>query len=103
MKIKRIKKLKVNISEFKVIWDETYYGASFDYAKPATIRIGTKLRTELELLGIITHELWEIVACEMTVRFRRTDCGEDYIFVYDHRQHTTMCEMFVGLLNQFIE
>lgn len=102
MKIKRIKSLKVNCHTFKVIWDKTQFGASFNYGK-CEIIIGTKDPDQNYILMLICHELMEICASEMSVRLHRPDCDSDYIFVYDHRQHETMMFMFSGLLEKFLE
>ena len=101
MRIKRVKKIKVNCFTFKVIWDKSHNGGSFDYCK-REIEIGCKSTSNEEMFMIICHELMEICACEMNVRFRRPDIGDDYLFVYDHRQHETMMNMFSGLISQFI-
>lgn len=101
MKIKRIKKLKVNSYEFEVIWSKKHNGGSFDF-KNGIIEIGVHDTNEHELLMVVCHELMEICSVEMNVRFRRQDCDSDFIFVYDHRQFETMINMFSGLLNQFI-
>jgi len=101
MKIKRIKKLKVNYFTFEVKWNSKHDGGSFSYGK-MIIEIGTKQSNDAELLMIVCHELMEICAIEMNVRLHRPDCSTDYIFVYDHRQHETMMCMFSGLLNQFL-
>jgi len=98
MKIKRIKKLRVNCYIFKVVWDSELNGASFNYIEKIII-IGTKQNNMI--LSNILHELMEIVTIEMGVRLSRPDCDCDHIFVYDHRQHTTMMEMLSGLLLQF--
>lgn len=100
MKIKRIKKIKVNSREFDIIWDKSHDGGWFDYGEKK-IEIGTK-QADNSVFMVICHELMEICAIEMFVRFRRPDVDSDYIFVYDHRQHTTMIDMFAGLLSQFI-
>ena len=101
MRIKRIKSIKINSYVFRVKWDKESNGAAFHYGS-REIEIGTKNRTNDELLMLITHELMEICAVEMNVRLIRPDVDSDYIFVYDHRQHETMTNMFSGALSQFI-
>lgn len=102
MRIKRIKKIKINSYEFKVVWDNSGAGGSFSYSDQ-TMRIGCKGVFPGEMFMVICHELMEICALEMNVRFRRPDCDTDYIFVYDHRQHETMMNIFSALLSQFID
>ena len=102
MRIKRIKKLRVNVTTFDIKWDKTLSGASFSYGRCELV-IGTYKATEVQVLEAVCHELMKMVAEEMRVRLYRPDCDSDYIFVYDHRQHTTMMEMFAGLLSQFID
>jgi hypothetical protein len=102
LRIKRIKRLKVNCYDFKIIWDKTHNGGSFSY-KDLTITIGVKAPAEEEILMIICHEVMEIVAVEAHVRLERPDVHGDYVFVYDHRQHSSMMCMFSGLISQFIE
>lgn len=102
MRIKRIKKIKVNSYEFKVVWDANGTGGAFSYRKQI-LRIGCKGVGAGEMFMVICHELMEICALEMNVRYDRPDCGEDYLFSYDHRQHETMMNMFSSLLSQFID
>jgi hypothetical protein len=101
LKIKRIKKLKINCYEFKVIWNKEHSGGIFNY-RDKTIDIGIKLNNEDEVFMIICHEVMEIIAIEMNVRLSRPDCDSDYIFVYDHRQHETMMNMFSSVVSRFI-
>ena len=102
MKIKRIKSVKINSYRFKVKWNNSHSWGAFSYGD-REIEIGTKNLSSDVILMLICHELMEIVAVEMGVRLRRPDCDSDYMFVYDHRQHTTMMEMFAGLVSEFIE
>ena len=101
MKIKRIRRLKVNTTIFNVQWNDEHNGGHFNYGE-RDLEIGTS-DDEESIFMILCHELMEVVAIEMHVRLNRTDCASDYVFVYDHRQHTTMMEMFAGLLSQFIK
>lgn len=102
MKLKRIKKLKVNCYEFKIRWTKQHSGGGFSYSK-REIEIGIKGEHEEAILMVVCHELMEICAVEMNVRFSRPDCDSDYLFAYDHRQHETMTNMFAGLLAQFLK
>lgn len=101
MRIKRIKKLKVNSYNFDIIWDPKDYGGSLRYSN-SRIQIGVASKDTARIFDTICHELWEVVAIEMNVRLSRPDCNSDFIFVYDHRQHETMSNMFASLLSQFI-
>jgi len=100
MKIKRIKKLRINNTVFKIIWNKKFSGGNF-YFKNNTITIGTK--KENIILECILHELFEICCLEMGVRYDRTDCETDYLFNFNHQQHTTLICMLSGLIEQFIE
>jgi len=102
MKIKRLKKLKVNCWEFSITWDKESRGACFTYADHS-MAIGVKSKDDNEIFMLICHEIMEICAIEMNVRYCRPDCESDFLFAYDHRQHDSIMLMFSGLISQFIE
>lgn len=101
MKIKKLKKIRVNSTVFKIKWDKKCTGGSFCFDEKLII-IGTKSGNSGRIFQILCHELLEIVACDNLVRMRRPDCESDYIFVYDHRQHDCIANQFAGLLGQFL-
>lgn len=102
MRIKKIKALKVNSYDFKVIWTKEHNGAHFNFPTREIV-IGISGGHDGNTFMLICHELMEICAIELNVRLRRPDVDDDYVFVYDHRQHETMMSMFAGLLTQFID
>lgn len=102
MKLKRIKKLRVNAYAFNVVWDKSLAGGWFSFGKKE-LRIGCKDADEDNILEIVCHELFEICAIEHYVRLQRPDVDSDYVFVFDHRQHTAIQAMFSGLLTQFLK
>jgi len=55
MKIKRLKKLKVNCWEFSITWDKH------------SMAIGVKSKDDNEIFMLICHEIMEICAIEMNV------------------------------------
>ena len=101
MKVKRLKKIVINGETFSIRWNKDTTGGSFDYLDQS-IMIGTMIPQEAVIFGVLCHEIMEIVTAEMNVRLNRPDCLTDYIFVYDHRQHDTMMQMFSGIISNFI-
>ena len=101
MKIKRLKKIKINSFTFDIKWTNMHDGGSFCYPT-REIEIGTRGNQEDTMFQVIGHELFEICALEVGVRYDRRDIRDDYYFVYDHRQHELVMNMFSALLAKFI-
>ena len=100
MKIKKLKKILIGDTIFKIKWDPNTSGGSFNYSKKL-ITIGTK-PGNIHALAVLIHEFKEIIQVEQTTRLDRHDCDSEYIFVYNHAQHTDLCSRLAGLLSQFI-
>lgn len=100
MRIKRLRKIRIGSIDFKINWHKAYDGGSFSFLD-AEINIGT--RFPHLIFETVVHEITEVVLAGMHVRHLRSDCDTDYIFVYDHRQHTSACASIAGLIEQFME
>lgn len=101
MKIKRIKKLKIGTTEFKINWINKFGGAGFDYNK-REMYFCIKNRTDLEIWGYIMHEIMEAVYLLYRVRHDRPDVEDDYLFSFDHKQHDTISEAVAALTAEFL-
>jgi len=101
MRIKRLKKIQINSYIFDIKWDPKRVGGHFSYYKGILI-IGTKGQDTNTIFMLLCHELFEICAIEMHVRYSRPDCEGDFLFNFDHKQHDTLLNMFAATLNKFI-
>jgi hypothetical protein len=102
VKIKKIKKLRVNSFVFDISYADKGLGGRFSFPE-RKLELGIKGADDEHALMILAHELMEICTIEMNCRLHRPDVDSDYIFVMDHRQFETACNMFSGLLSQFLE
>lgn len=108
MKIKKLRKLRVNSYEFEVTWCKERSGAEFSFYNKAeedrpTLRLPCPLRWgDNHVFMVLMHELFEITMVEMNCRYMRQDVQDDYMFVFDHRGMDTATNATAGLLKQFI-
>ncbi len=101
MQLTRIETLNVLATKFAVRWDDPdIEGAAFSYINR---EIAFGVMSDDILFEAICHELFELVCCEMFTRYNQRHCTGDYIFVFDHKQHTTQAALFASLLRQFLE
>lgn len=108
MKYKYPKKVTIGSEEFKVIYDKNIGGGEFSLSwedKEAYIKIGMKHHkgSDLNFINIVLHEITEIVHVVLGTRFKAPDNDSNYHFCYNHREHTTACEMISSVLKQFIK
>jgi len=110
LKLKFPKSVLIGNVEFKIKLDKKSSGGSFEYwddenkMTGGEITIGTFLLkvSPLSVLGVIIHELKEIIQVEQGTRFN-VPYDNSYEFHYNHRQHTDLCSRLAGLLSQFIK
>jgi len=100
MKIKKLKTILIGDVVWKIKWDKTHNGGSFDYIKGEII-FGTQCN-DLRILTIIIHEIKEIIHTKQATRYRRID-SDNYLFSYGHSEHSELCEELAGYLSLFIK
>ena len=86
------KTIKIGADIFKVVEDKNSIGADFSY-DTHILTIGTKITTREHLLNIITHEIFEMWAVTLYIRYTRPDTFKTYEFHFDHRQFTNWIEL----------
>lgn len=101
MQINYLKKIQIFNMMFRIKYDPESFGGSFNY-NDSEIIIGTKDKDVGYILGIISHELLEILSIELGIRYRKP-LSEDYLFVADHAQFTSLTNAHAGLLSKFIK
>jgi len=104
MRLKFPKKITIGDVVWKIKTDKNKGGGSFGYADQVIV-IGTKFlkNQPARTLNVIIHELMEILCIEADIRYDKGNNDADYIFVYDHQQHTDIIRRLSGLLNEFIK
>lgn len=110
MKIKKLKQITIGDVEWCMKWDKKEDGGSFSYPwgkkkQKGIIRISIvdEKVNPIRILGILIHELKEIIQVEQSVRYDRGDENKNYEFHYTHKDHTDLCARLAGLLGQFIK
>lgn len=104
MKLKFPKTIQIGDHKFKVKTDSERGDGYFSYTD-GVLFIGTKkLRTQpSRVLGIIIHELKEMIQVEQATRYIREDDDTCYEFHYTHKDHAELCSRLAGLLTEFIK
>lgn len=108
MKFKFPKKIKIGAYDYKVVYDKKSGGGSFALpykGKVGKITIGTRdmKGDNGDFLGIVLHELSEIIHVELCSRFTEPGTSDNYFFNYRHDKHTALNQILAGLLKEFIQ
>jgi hypothetical protein len=101
MKLKRLKKIRIDEIVFDIIWDKDEGGGSMNFPNHLMV-IGTALG-EISAFATLLHELKEIVNVTQNIRYTRPDTPKCYEFHYTHREHSDMCDRLAGILSEFIQ
>lgn len=92
--------IKIGSDTFKVVLDKKRVDADFSY-ETRILTIGTKIKRREHLLNIITHEIFEMWAVTLYIRYTRPDTYKTYEFHLDHRQFTNWIELASQSVSEF--
>lgn len=103
MKLKLPKEITVLTDRFDIHYDKTHNGASFSF-RDSKMVVGIKAmpHNPIKTLGVISHELMEIILCSMGGRFYNDRISENYLFVFNHQTLENAIEIHTELLSKFI-
>jgi hypothetical protein len=103
MKLKFPKKITIGDVVWKIKYDKSQKGGSFNYKEHAiVIGIGCYKTQPTRTLNVIIHELKEIIHIEQDTRYDKGHSTEDWFFAYNHQEHTDLCRRLAGCLNEFL-
>jgi hypothetical protein len=103
MKIKLIKKIEILSSTFTITYDKKKAGASFSWEKTTmTIGIRDLKNDPIYTLGLISHELMEVILVGMGARLDNGRISDVYLFNFDHQLFENAIEIHIAALTKFI-
>jgi hypothetical protein len=103
MKLKFPKEITILSNKFFIKYDKTHNGGSFSISRDEII-IGTKsLKTNPQYtLGIISHEILEIIFVFMGARFDNSRTGDNFLFNFDHQTFENANQIYCDTIVKFI-
>lgn len=103
VKIRRIKKIMICSSEFKVIWSKKGNGGAFSF-KECTITIGCRdyEKDPLYVMSVISHEIMEIIIEFLGGRFQNGRTDTNYLFNFDHQTFENAIQLHIQAMASFI-
>lgn len=100
VKFKKLKKIKIGSSKFKIEWKKDVRGANFDF-KTHIIQVGTQHSKE-EQWEYLIHELSEI--CHVVLGSRFWDSHNDsYVFIQSHKEFENHNAMLSQVILKFLK
>lgn len=101
MKIKFLKQIEILSINFKIEWDKTSDGGYFNCGE-SLIRIGIKSykKDPLYAIGILSHEIMEIILVMMGARFTSDRHATSYLFNFDHQTFENAIQLHIQTLNK---
>lgn len=103
MKLKFPKEITILSNRFKMLYDKTTNGGSFNFADGEMI-IGTKCLKDdpQHVFQVISHEVMESIYCVMGARYESAREHKHYLFSFDHMKFETANQIYCDTIINFI-
>lgn len=102
--IKLIKEIEILSSRFNITYDKTSDAGGFSWNN-ATITIGIKsIKTDpTYTIGIISHEIMEVILCGMGARFNNSRTADNHLFNFDHQTFENAIQIHIMIMLKFLK
>ena len=98
--MKKLASIEILGINFEITWDPTTNGASFDMFTQK-ILIGTQSPEDWQW-NLVSHEISEIIHCQLCTRYSDYSVGGNYRFSMDHKQFETHNMILISVLRKFM-
>lgn len=103
MKIKKLKKIEILGTPFKIVWDQGSTDASFSYYEQL-IRIGCEHieKDPNYIFSLIMHEISELLHVILSTRYRDGNIENNYKFFMDHKEFSNHNLLLSSYITKFL-
>ena len=103
MQIKKLKKIEIIGTPFKVVWNDKDSGASFDWSTQ-TIIIGSKYmeKDPNYVFNLLMHEISELLHVMLNTRYVDQSAHDNYKFFMDHKEFENHNFLLSSIIPKFI-
>lgn len=103
MQIKKLKKIEILGTPFKIIWDQDNNDAGFNYYEQS-IRIGCDLmeKDPNYVFSLIMHEISELLHVILSTRYRDGNIEDNYKFFMDHKEFSNHNLLLSSYISKFL-
>ena len=102
--LNKLKSIDILSQRFKISWNKKHDGGSFSIGDgDIEIGINSYKSDPLYTIGLISHEIMEIILYKMGARFQNGREDEKYLFSFDHQTFENAIELHTEVMAKFIK
>lgn len=103
MKIKKLKKIEILGTPFKIKWNDKSSGASFSWFDHTIIIGGEMIEKDPNyVFNIIMHEISELLHVMLNTRYTDPSAQDNYKFFMDHKEFENHNLLLSSYVSKFI-